>query len=1225
MEKGRMKHRQGLEPTQRRVRHIQTIQARNLTFSPNANQRTLASALLVHPTPQYPQQGNNSNYNTAYSTTGSNYNYNTTGSTYSYNPYQQQLQHQNTSRSITPSLELRSGTSSPTKSSSYFRSPWKSYSQGVQKIRGPGSDTGSVSAASESGRTGGASSAIKEPIARLSAGLKATVFSAGTSYESSSGYASESGSGSVSGQLGGGAGNIGGALKAKSKGRVSADFSNQQRQRHLQTQTRYQQQQQHQLEEGEYSRSFNDSFPAPSQLTARDPQPSPNQDITPRNSKDAREDSNSSTPSTVTDADSDLNNRLPAFLSGSKRKSGPILLNSYFTLHDPDNDEVIYTSDTVTSSNNPKYSPLEEHGFLDPSKRRIGSIVIRIWAGYRDSDYFLLLEWKVELCCLRYIGKELRDLPSGLPNNMILFGFESGYYTAADEDELMDHPHMHSLEPVATIPGGGVSRSYTYETVMRLNNLHECIMDTKKSRDEIKHSIESAMNKENAPMILQRRRGEYTERLWHLQRQVGHELNVLEEAQDRAEALRREHAARRKALDDSRERGQTQEMYLEENIINLTKNKESLFHVLKEYSSKRTELIATLFTIFPITQSENDPNLLMICKVPLPNSVYNGMDEDLVSIALGFTCQLVVMLAHYLNVPLRYPLTPMGSRAFVIDPVSLLVGPKEFPLYGKGQDRNRFEYGVFLLNKDIEQLMNSQGLQFMDLRQTLPNIRYLMETLLTKSPIQSMLYRSKFTNRRKHERLDQDRLENLFTISTEQRELDHILNSRSHSSMEGGKDQGSSSSGIRSNDKGGALKNNSGDHSLLQREYDPIDGGYTLILDSASTMSQRSRKETVGSDISTIERSEPCSTPMSPRGARQRKPSGLQHGYSSSLELSSSSDDEGGSHNTDEPGFSGWAFEAAAEAEEQPPLLPKRPSVVVASPTTTSSPTSPIERQRQLSFGSVIRQPIGVKARSVERIQKFVQDTSSRQSPEQPGNADEPNIIGVPPHSPRRASSTSSTTSATTTTTTSTIKPSNLAKLSVATGVLGRDLGNKNDNKDADVVGPLSASHSPPPRTVASAAISPKDVIDWSGQSRKRISSGSSLSQQQQQQQQRLVKDPVSESSDHTLFGSGPVSGTTESLVLEEKSSSEHPSPGLSQMHSNVRRRSSNKIGIDSSTSTSRSSDSEIGGGGGDANLEIVGARPTLSKDLLDKKHEHEPLSSTPTVVTSPKALESST
>lgn len=50
----------------------------------------------------------------------------------------------------------------------------------------------------------------------------------------------------------------------------------------------------------------------------------------------------------------------------------------------------------------------------------------------------------------------------------------------------------------------------------------------------------------------------------------------------------------------------------------------------------------------------------------------------MVAISLGFVCQFVTMLAHYLNVPLRYPLTPMGSRAFVLDPVSLLVGPKEY-------------------------------------------------------------------------------------------------------------------------------------------------------------------------------------------------------------------------------------------------------------------------------------------------------------------------------------------------------------------------------------------------------------------------------------------------------------------------------------------------------------------------------------------------------------------
>jgi hypothetical protein len=57
-------------------------------------------------------------------------------------------------------------------------------------------------------------------------------------------------------------------------------------------------------------------------------------------------------------------------------------------------------------------------------------------------------------------------------------------------------------------------------------------------------------------------------------------------------------------------------------------------------------------------------------------------------------------------------------------------------LYPSGGDQHRFDYGVFLLNKDIEQvahvkvvliqLMNSQVLHVMDLRSTLANLKYLL-------------------------------------------------------------------------------------------------------------------------------------------------------------------------------------------------------------------------------------------------------------------------------------------------------------------------------------------------------------------------------------------------------------------------------------------------------------------------------------------------------------------
>jgi hypothetical protein len=40
--------------------------------------------------------------------------------------------------------------------------------------------------------------------------------------------------------------------------------------------------------------------------------------------------------------------------------------------------------------------------------------------------------------------------------------------------------------------------------------------------------------------------------------------------------------------------------------------------------------------------------------------------------------------------------------------------------------RYRFEYGVFLLNKDIEILSNELRLRVVDVRHTLPNLKYLL-------------------------------------------------------------------------------------------------------------------------------------------------------------------------------------------------------------------------------------------------------------------------------------------------------------------------------------------------------------------------------------------------------------------------------------------------------------------------------------------------------------------
>ncbi|CDW56471.1 Atg14 domain containing protein [Trichuris trichiura] len=123
-----------------------------------------------------------------------------------------------------------------------------------------------------------------------------------------------------------------------------------------------------------------------------------------------------------------------------------------------------------------------------------------------------------------------------------------------------------------------------------------------------------------------------------------------------------------------------------------------------------------------------------------------------VSTALGHTAHLVSVLSRIFNLPLRYPVRLFGSRSAVWDPyMRSESGPRAhiFPLFSRHQDKLMFEYGVFLLNKNIAQvydrigatdflpdLRRSLGLPTSDLRCTLANVAMLLEHL-TEVPLDS--------------------------------------------------------------------------------------------------------------------------------------------------------------------------------------------------------------------------------------------------------------------------------------------------------------------------------------------------------------------------------------------------------------------------------------------------------------------------------------------------------
>ncbi|AYO41752.1 UV radiation resistance-associated gene protein [Malassezia restricta CBS 7877] len=164
-----------------------------------------------------------------------------------------------------------------------------------------------------------------------------------------------------------------------------------------------------------------------------------------------------------------------------------------------------------------------------------------------------------------------------------------------------------------------------------------------------------------------------------------------------------------------------------------------LNHVQKEVGMHRARLLRDLDDIYPIQLVHARDLLYSIVDLPLPNGIATTKENtttlvhrtnlDETSAALTYVAQLMILLSTYLHTTLPYPLTSSGSRATVQDRISIMTGPRSFILSGKDNELYRYEYAVFLLNKDLERLMNQFHVPLLDLRNTLPNLKNLLVTL----------------------------------------------------------------------------------------------------------------------------------------------------------------------------------------------------------------------------------------------------------------------------------------------------------------------------------------------------------------------------------------------------------------------------------------------------------------------------------------------------------------
>ncbi|KAF3764108.1 hypothetical protein M406DRAFT_42333 [Cryphonectria parasitica EP155] len=393
--------------------------------------------------------------------------------------------------------------------------------------------------------------------------------------------------------------------------------------------------------------------------------------------------------------------------------------NAFFSLHvQGEEEDPVYISETAERSTNFDFRFFELSRSVDSTVLRSPRVTVKIWA-QRSEKWSLHLEEQVDLRRLNFLGSMVG---THFPPNCLVFHLTDGIYTL----EL----------PPKTFPPrqGTVELTSSYNALMRLSTLEHSIQDALAAQNMLKQQISDLVSGHSDGQL---ELNKAEDGLKLSSKYVAAEQRSVKNAIEQIEHLNASITDRRDMMDQGRSAMDKTDQDMKNALLKLSDDKEQCQKTRDEIRGQRRRICEDLNNIFKIEPvPDGKPLQFQIRGIHLPNAedygagLLSGAQEDELSAALGHVTLLTKHLEMYLSVPLPYPVTYCGSRSYITDDISILKDPtRDFPLYiprSGSAAQFRFDYGWFILNKNIETLCTAQGLKVMDIRHTLPNLKYLL-------------------------------------------------------------------------------------------------------------------------------------------------------------------------------------------------------------------------------------------------------------------------------------------------------------------------------------------------------------------------------------------------------------------------------------------------------------------------------------------------------------------
>jgi hypothetical protein len=404
------------------------------------------------------------------------------------------------------------------------------------------------------------------------------------------------------------------------------------------------------------------------------------------------------------------------------------MADTFFTIHVDSQDEPVYISEVAERAMNPnfRFFDLSSSG---PSVTRLDNLTVNVWAKHDPNSWQHLIQMTAHLGSLQFVGKTLGNFRHPLPQNCILFHMTDGIYTSFTNMPFADMLRTIDLAPPKE-NSEGTLRSSSYDAIMRLNTLDDCIQDALATRDRLAEEIEIILQENREAIDTVEQVPEAEELAKTVEAAVVAERRRVEAARRKVEEKKANTQRRRELMQKGKTLQSEKDKKMVEERVGHVSLKDSNAQVQDDIAGQRRRLCEDLQIVYPIEPVRGKALLFTVRGLPLPNSEFEDANQDMTSAALSYVAEIVSLLSLYFDILLPYPIKINGSTSTIDDPLAMStanqLGPRTYPLFMKAVVRYRFEYGVFLLNKNIEILSNNIGIKPLDIRQTLPNLKYLL-------------------------------------------------------------------------------------------------------------------------------------------------------------------------------------------------------------------------------------------------------------------------------------------------------------------------------------------------------------------------------------------------------------------------------------------------------------------------------------------------------------------